>query len=291
MNEGFAVRNLAVKENLFSVILHISGTGFHSPLTTVILAQKEVFDMIELFSSPTVWASLATLTLMEIVLGIDNVVFISVLVSKLPKKTADRARKIGLALALVFRIMLLFVIAWIIGLSKPVFEAFGYEISWRDIILISGGIFLIYKATYEMHHAIEAPREEEVKRNAKAAFGAVIMQIVIIDAVFSVDSIVTAIGMAQHVEVMVAAVIISMAVMFVASGSIASFIARHPTTKMLALAFLLLIGFTLVAEGLDIHIPKGYIYSAMAFAVLVEAVNILALARKKARRKADRADM
>jgi predicted tellurium resistance membrane protein TerC len=242
--------------------------------------------MIELFSSPTVWASLATLTLMEIVLGIDNVVFISVLVSKLPKESADKARKIGILLALVFRILLLFVIAWIISLSKPVFEAFGYEISWRDIILITGGIFLIYKATYEMHHAIEDPIEEEVKSKAGVVFGAVIVQIIIIDAVFSVDSIVTAIGMAKHVEVMVAAVIISMGVMFVASGSIASFIANHPTTKMLALAFLLLIGFTLVAEGLDIHIPKGYIYSAMVFAVLVEAINIFALARKKAKRKA-----
>jgi predicted tellurium resistance membrane protein TerC len=237
-------------------------------------------------TDPAIWASLFTLTMMEIVLGIDNVVFISVLVSKLPKKQADRARKLGLALALVFRILLLLLLAWIIGLSEPVVSAFGLELSWRDIILISGGAFLLYKATYEIHHMIEEPLEEGMRERAKASFASIIFQIVLIDAVFSIDSIVTAIGMAQYVEVMIAAVIISMAVMFAASGAIASFIARHPTTKMLALAFLLLIGVTLVAEGLGFHIPKGYIYAAMGFAVLVEAINILAQnnRRKNARR-------
>lgn len=241
--------------------------------------------MLELLADPAVWASLATLTLMEIVLGIDNIVFISVLVSRLPKQSADRARKLGLALALIFRILLLAILAWIIGLSQPLFVLFDHAFSWRDIILFAGGAFLIYKATYEIHHAIEEPLEEDIKQKASSTFGAIILQILIIDAVFSVDSIVTAIGMAQHVEVMIAAVIIAMGVMFVASGTIADFITRHPTTKVLALAFLLMIGVTLVAEGLGFHIPKGYIYSAMAFAVLVESVNIVAQSRKLARRK------
>jgi len=247
--------------------------------------------MLDMLADPAIWASLATLTLMEIVLGIDNVVFISVLVSKLPKPAADKARQLGLILALVFRIILLLVIAWIIGLSATLFTAFEHDFSWRDIILISGGVFLIYKGTYEMHHEIEEPHEEELKQSAKAVFGAVLVQIVVIDAVFSVDSIVTAIGMAQHVEIMVAAVIISMGVMFFASGTIAAFIAKHPTTKVLALAFLLMIGFTLVADGLGFHIPKGYIYSAMAFSVLVEAVNILAKKRRDVRRAARRASV
>lgn len=240
--------------------------------------------MLNILADPAIWVSLATLTLMEVILGIDNIVFISVLVSKLPQDQADRARQLGLALALVFRIILLLVLAWIIGLSKPVFSAFEHAFSWRDIILIAGGAFLIYKATYEIHHVIEDPHEDDLQQKAGAEFGSIIAQIVVIDAVFSVDSIVTAIGMAQYVQVMIAAVIIAMALMFVASGPIAAFITRHPTTKMLALAFLLLIGMTLTAEGLGFHIPKGYIYSAMAFAVLVEAVNIIAQSKKKARR-------
>lgn len=240
--------------------------------------------MFDILANPTVWASLATLTLMEVVLGIDNIVFISVLVSRLPEDAANRARQLGLSLALLFRIVLLLIIAWIIGLSKPVFTLFEQDFSWRDIILISGGVFLIYKATNEIHEAIEEPDEDEMQQQAGAEFGKVILQIVVVDAVFSIDSIVTAIGMAQHVQVMIAAVIISMMLMYVASGTIAAFIARHPTTKMLALAFLLLIGTTLVAEGLGFHIPKGYIYSAMAFAVLVESANIIAGARKKSRR-------
>lgn len=240
--------------------------------------------MFDILANPTVWASLATLTLMEVVLGIDNIVFISVLVSRLPEDAANRARQLGLSLALLFRIALLLIIAWIIGLSQPVFTLFEQDFSWRDIILISGGVFLIYKATNEIHEAIEVPDEEEMEQKAGVVFGKVILQIVVVDAVFSIDSIVTAIGMAQHVQVMIAAVIISMMLMYVASGAIAGFIARHPTTKMLALAFLLLIGTTLVAEGLGFHIPKGYIYSAMTFAVLVESANIIAGARKKSRR-------
>ena len=237
--------------------------------------------MLELFLDPTAWASLATLTLLEIVLGIDNVVFISVLVSRLPAGTADRARKIGLALALVFRIILLFLIAWIIGLTEPIATFFGHAVSWRDLILITGGAFLVYKATVEIHHAIEEPQEVELARNAPSVFSSVIIQIVLLDMVFSIDSIITAIGMAQHLEIMITAVVIAMALMYFASASIASFIGKHPTTKMLALAFLLLIGVTLVADGLGVHVPKGYIYSAMAFAVVVEAFNIFAQARRK----------
>jgi predicted tellurium resistance membrane protein TerC len=239
--------------------------------------------MLELLTNPSAWAALATLTVMEVVLGIDNIVFISVLVSRLPKEQADRARKLGLTLALVFRIALLLVISWIIALDNPLFELFGHGFSWKDLILIGGGGFLLYKATHEMHAEIEEPHTAELGRQATMAFGAIIAQIIVIDMVFSVDSIITAVGMADHVEVMVAAVIIAVGLMFVASGPIANFVAQHPTTKMLALAFLLLIGVSLVADGLGFHIPKGYIYSAMAFSVLVEAINIIAKARRQAR--------
>jgi predicted tellurium resistance membrane protein TerC len=239
--------------------------------------------MIEFLTDPHVWASFVALSAMEIVLGIDNIVFISVLVSRLPQKEADNARRLGLALALIFRIALLLIISWIIGLTQPVISAFGLDLSWKDIILIAGGLFLIYKATHEMHAEIEEPREPGLKQAAKAAFNAIIIQIVIIDMVFSIDSIVTAVGMADHVEVMIAAVIIAVGIMFVASGPVANFVSRHPTVKMLALAFLLLIGVSLVADGLGFHIPKGYIYSAMGFSVLVEAINIIARGRRNAR--------
>jgi predicted tellurium resistance membrane protein TerC len=236
--------------------------------------------ILELLVDPNVWIAFAALTVMEIVLGIDNIVFISVLVSRLPQAQADRARKIGLALAMIFRIALLLVIAWIIALDQPVFEIFGVDLSWKDIILLAGGGFLIYKATHEMHAAIEEPHEPKLADKARATFSVIIGQIIVLDMVFSVDSIVTAVGMAEHVEVMIAAVIVAVSVMFVASGPVARFVADHPTTKMLALAFLLLIGVSLVAEGLGFHIPKGYIYSAMAFSVLVESVNIIAKKRR-----------
>jgi predicted tellurium resistance membrane protein TerC len=239
--------------------------------------------MLELLSDPAVWAAFGTLTVLEIVLGIDNIVFISVLVSRLPKEQADRARQLGLALALIFRIALLLVLSWIIGLDADVFTLFGQGFSWKDVILLAGGLFLIYKATHEMHAEIEEPHDENLAKTAKAAFSAIIVQIIVIDMVFSIDSIITAVGMAQHVEVMIAAVIVAVALMFVASGPIAGFVARHPTTKVLALAFLLLIGVSLVADGLGFHIEKGYIYAAMGFSVLVEAVNIIAKQRKLAR--------
>ena len=236
--------------------------------------------MLDLLLDPNVWVAFATLTVMEVVLGVDNVIFISVLVSRLPKAEAERARKIGLALALIFRIALLLVLSWIIALTAPVFSAFGHGFSWRDIILIAGGLFLLYKAVHEMHAEIEEPHEPELQIAARSALSAIIVQIVIIDMVFSIDSIVTAVGMAQHVEVMIAAVIVAVGIMFLASGPISSFVSRHPTTKMLALAFLLLIGVSLVADGIGFHIDKAYIYAAMAFAVMVEAVNIVASRRR-----------
>ncbi|WP_082530925.1 TerC family protein [Devosia sp. Root436] len=236
--------------------------------------------MLELLADPNAWIAFGTLTVMEIVLGIDNIVFISVLVSRLPKAQADRARQLGLALALIFRILLLLVISWIISLTQPAISAFGLNLSWKDLILIAGGVFLVYKATHEMHAAIEEPHEADLKAGASAVFSAIIAQIIVIDMVFSIDSIVTAVGMAEHVEVMIAAVIVAVGVMFVASGPVAKFVADHPTTKMLALAFLLLIGVSLVADGLGFHIPKGYIYAAMGFSVLVEAINIIAKQRK-----------
>jgi predicted tellurium resistance membrane protein TerC len=242
--------------------------------------------MLELLADPNVWIAFATLTIMEIVLGIDNIVFISVLVSRLPREQAEFARKLGIGLALVFRIVLLLLISVIVQLQDPVFEAFGHGFSWKDIILIAGGGFLIYKATHEMHAAIEDDHEVGVGDAAKASLQAILVQIVAIDMVFSIDSIITAVGMvpADQVAVMIAAVLVAVAVMFFASGPIAKFVADHPTTKMLALAFLLLIGVTLVADGLGFHIPKGYIYSAMAFSVLVEAINIVAKGRKLRRK-------
>ncbi|MDQ0315926.1 TerC family protein [Amorphus orientalis] len=229
----------------------------------------------EWIADPQIWASLVTLTVMEIVLGIDNIVFISVLVSRLPQAQADSARKIGLSLALVFRILLLLVISWIIGLTQPLFSLFGEAFSWRDIILLAGGAFLLVKGTLEIHAGIEGEEGEHGAKKAPPGFWSVIVQILLIDLVFSVDSIITAVGMAQHVEVMIAAVVISIGIMFIASGPVATFIKQHPTTKMLALSFLLLIGMALIADGLGFHIPRAYIYFAMAFSALVEVLNIL----------------
>jgi len=228
-----------------------------------------------------IWASLVTLTVMEIVLGIDNIVFISVVVSRLPAHLANRARRIGLALALIFRILLLSILTWLVGLTAPLFDVGGHAFSWRDAILVGGGLFLLVKATHEIHKGIEGDDEEGARGAAGTTFMAVIAQIIVIDMVFSVDSIITAIGMAQHIEVMVAAVVIAMVVMYVASGPVAIFIKKHPTTKMLALSFLLLIGVALIADGLGFHIPRGYIYFAMAFSAGVEVVNVLAHRRRQ----------
>ena len=236
----------------------------------------------ELLQDPAVWASFLTLTIMEIVLGIDNIVFISVIINRLPKEQAEQARRLGLFLALLFRIALLFVLTWIIGLKAELFSLFGQSFSWRDLILLAGGLFLVYKATAEIHEEFEGETEEDAaSRLSTATFASIIGQIIIIDMVFSVDSIVTAIGMAQHLEVMIAAVVVAVAVMYIASGTISTFIKRHPTTKMLALSFLLLIGVSLVADGMGFHIPRGYIYAAMGFSVLVEAINIMAGKKRK----------
>ncbi len=234
---------------------------------------------------PHAWAALAALTAMEIVLGIDNVVFISVLVSRLPAEAAKRARQIGLALALIFRIVLLFFLTWLIGLTAPVLKYGAWDLSWRDIVLIAGGLFLITKATREVHAEIEGGHEAPKAMATRSAFYLVVGQVIVIDIVFSLDSIITAIGMAQQIEVMVLAVLIAVAVMYAASGAVSGFIARHPTTKMLALAFLLLIGMALVADGAGFHIPRGYVYFAMAFAGGVEFFNMLAGRRRKEKPK------
>ena len=232
--------------------------------------------MMELLTSPEAWAALLTLTALEIVLGIDNVIFISVIVSRIPPAQAKRARQIGLLLALVFRIVLLSLLVWLIGLTEPIVIVRSVELSWRDIILIAGGAFLIAKATHEIHAEVESGHGEPGDEPKAGVFFMAIMQIIIIDIVFSLDSIITAIGMAQDIEIMVAAVIIACAVMYVSSGPVAKFVADHPTTKMLALAFLVLIGVALVADGFKFHIPRGYIYFAITFAMAVEAFNILA---------------
>jgi predicted tellurium resistance membrane protein TerC len=241
--------------------------------------------MMELLTSPEAWVALLTLTALEIVLGIDNVIFISVIVSRIPPAQAKRARQIGLLLALVFRIILLSLLVWLIGLTEPIIAVRGAELSWRDIILIAGGAFLIAKATHEIHGEVEAQDGEPDGEPKTSVFFWVIVQIIVIDMVFSLDSIITAIGMAQDLEIMIAAVVIACIVMYVSSGPVARFVANHPTTKMLALAFLVLIGVALVADGFQFHIPRGYIYFAMLFAAAVELFNVLA---RRNRRKAAR---
>jgi predicted tellurium resistance membrane protein TerC len=240
--------------------------------------------MIELLTSPEAWAALLTLTALEIVLGIDNVIFLSVIVSRIPPVQAKRARQIGLALALVFRILLLGILVWLIGLTQDVITVRGIGFSWRDIILIGGGLFLIGKATHEIHGEVEAREADDDAAPKPGAFFWVIVQIIIVDMVFSLDSIITAIGMAQDLEIMVAAVVIACVIMYVSSGPVAKFVADHPTTKMLALAFLVLIGVALVADGFKFHIPRGYIYFAIVFSAAVELFNVLAKTNRRKRR-------
>src|ERR1700691_7061 len=232
--------------------------------------------MIELWTSPEAWAALLTLTALEIVLGIDNVIFLSVVVARIPQPRAKRARQIGLALALLCRVVLLSLLVWLIGLTQIVVTVKGFAFSWRDIILIGGGLFLIAKATHEIHTEVEArdPASDDAPR--PSAFFWVVVQIIVIDAVFSLDSIITAIGMAQDLQIMIAAVVIACLIMYISSGPVAAFVAEHPTTKMLALAFLVLIGVALVADGFKFHIPRGYIYCAIAFSAAVELFNVLA---------------
>jgi predicted tellurium resistance membrane protein TerC len=232
--------------------------------------------MLDLLMNPEAWAALVTLTALEVVLGIDNVIFLSVIVSRVGEPRATRARQIGLALALIFRILLLSMLFWLIGMTTPVVTIGGYGFSWRDVILIAGGLFLIAKATHEIHAEVEGDDGDHGGARKASAFFWVIAQIIVVDLVFSLDSIITAIGMAQDIEIMIAAVIIAVAIMYVSSNPVAAFVARHPTTKMLALSFLVLIGVALVADGFKFHIPRGYIYFAMSFAFAVEVFNILA---------------
>lgn len=232
-------------------------------------------------SDPQIWVSLLTLTALEIVLGIDNLVFIAILAGRLPPEHQKQARHVGLALALITRLALLASIVWIIGLTKPLFEVLGHSVSWRDIILIAGGFFLLYKGTREIHHWLEGDAPHEAASRAKASFAGVIMQIMVLDIVFSLDSVITAVGMANELWVMAAAIIIAVGIMLVASGPLAAFVDQHPTVKMLALSFLLLIGMTLVADGAGFHVPKGYIYAAIGFSVAVEVLNQLAVRRRK----------
>ncbi len=239
---------------------------------------------LSLLTDPNAWAALVTLTVLEIVLGIDNLVFISVLTTRLDAARARRARQVGLSLAFVFRVIMLFGLTWLMGLTAPLFHVFHMGISWRDIILIGGGLFLIAKATHEIHAEVEA-RESDVAVSATAqAFALIIVQLVVVDLVFSLDSIITAIGMAEDIEVMIGAVVIAMIVMYAAANPVGTFIAEHPTTKMLALAFLVLIGVALVADGFEFHIPRGYIYFAMTFAAGVEAFNVMARRNRRRRR-------
>ena len=234
----------------------------------------------EWITDSQVWISLATLTLLEIILGIDNIVVISILAQKLPQAQRARARTVGISLALITRILLLLGIVWLASLTAPLFTALGKQISMRDIIMIGGGLFLLVKGTHEIHGVFE--KEEDVAAiNGKISFSAIIVQIVLLDIVFSLDSVITAVGMAQQTGVMIAAVVLALMLMLLASGVISAYIHQHPSLKMLALSFLMMVGVTLIAEGLEFHIPKGYIYFAMGFSGMVETLNLLAGSRKR----------
>jgi predicted tellurium resistance membrane protein TerC len=231
---------------------------------------------------PEIWASLLTLTALEIVLGIDNLVFIAILAGRLPAERQNRARQIGLALALLTRLALLASIAWIIGLTEPLFDLFGHPVSWRDMVLVTGGLFLLYKGTREIHHTLEGDGlEGEQAENGRTSFISVVTQIMLLDIVFSLDSVITAVGMANTLWVMATAIVIAVAIMLMASRPLAEFVQRHPTVKMLALSFLILIGMTLIADGAGLHVPKGYIYAAIGFSVGVEALNQFVARRRR----------
>ncbi|WP_429813051.1 TerC family protein [Ensifer sp. B1-9] len=247
-------------------------------------------DILLFAQDPAAWVALVTLVVMEVVLGIDNLIFISILTNKLPVEHREKARRVGIGLALVMRLALLGTVAWIVKLTTPVFEAFGHGFSWKDMILIAGGLFLVWKATKEIHHNVDPSDhgEDFIASSAINSFGAAIGQILLLDLVFSVDSIITAVGMTPHLPIMVIAVIAAVTVMLVAANPLANFIEKNPTIIMLALAFLLMIGTTLIAEGMGLHVPKGYIYAAMAFSALVEILNMVA--RNARLRKAGKLD-
>jgi len=233
---------------------------------------------------PQIWIGLLTLTALEIVLGIDNVIFISILAGKLPRAAQSRARRLGLAVAMVMRILLLLSLSWIMGLTRPFWSVLGFDVTGRAAILIIGGLFLIAKSTREIHEKLESTREHAALQ-AQASLSAVLIQILLLDVVFSLDSVITAVGMVDHIAVMVAAVVLAVAVMMIFAGMISRFVEKHPTLKMLALSFLLLIGVNLIGEGLGFHIPKGYTYFAMAFSVFVEMLNLKLRKQKRARVK------
>jgi predicted tellurium resistance membrane protein TerC len=243
--------------------------------------------MLDLLTDPNAWASLLTLTALEIVLGIDNIIFLSIVSSRLPPHQQRPARRIGLGLALIMRIALLLSITWIIGLTQPAFTVLGHTVSWRDMVLGGGGLFLLVKGTLEIHHMTEGEPEE--KGAAHPTFLSAIVQIMILDLVFSLDSVITAVGMADDVEIMIIAVVIAIIVMLVAAEPVSHFVNTHPTVKMLALSFLLLVGVALVADGLHFHIPRGYLYFAIAFSAGVEALNLLASRARRRRREAAKA--
>ncbi len=248
-------------------------------------------EFLHTLSSPDVWISLLTLSVLEIVLGLDNIIFISILVGKLPAESRDRARRIGLIGAFVMRIGLLSVLSWVMHLKEPLFTVLGNEITGKELVLLLGGLFLLYKATKEIHERVDGPlSEEEIATQKVSSVAGVVFQILLLDLVFSIDSVVTAVGMAQHLWVMIAANVIALGVMLLASKSIADFVDKHPTVKILALSFLLMIGLLLVAEAFEIHVPKGYVYFAMAYSVVVELINIRASNHKKAAKAAKAAD-
>jgi len=238
--------------------------------------------MFEWITSPEAWAALGTLIALEIVLGVDNIIFISILVGRLPENQRNSARKIGLALAMLTRLALLFSIAWVISLNKPWFTVVGQEISGRDLVLILGGLFLLAKATFEIHNSLEIV-EHKPAVALQAGFLSILVQIALLDIVFSLDSVITAVGLVQHISIMAIAIVLSVIVMLFAARPIGEFVDTHPTIKMLALSFLILIGFTLISEGFDIHVPKGYIYFAIAFSVGVEILNIRVRKRMETR--------
>ena len=254
-------------------------------------------DILQLFSDPTIWAALLTLIVMEVVLGIDNLIFISILSNKLPEANRQKVRRIGISLALVMRLALLSTIAWLVGLTAPVLDlgiqgatqphggpSFETQFSWRDLILIAGGLFLVWKATKEIHSSVDPTPNQDVFDKGRVAlgFGAAIVQILLLDIVFSIDSILTAVGMTEHLPIMIIAVVVAVAVMLVAADPLANFINNNPTVVMLALGFLLMIGAVLIADGFGVHVPKGYIYAAMAFSAGVETLNIWSRRRREA---------
>jgi predicted tellurium resistance membrane protein TerC len=239
--------------------------------------------MAELLADPQIWASLVTLTALEIVLGIDNLIFLSIVSGRLPKHQQRLARQIGLALALLGRIALLFSLTWIIGLTEPILAIAGLDLSWRDVVLLGGGVFLLFKGTMETHHMLEG--HEEGASVGSITFSTAVVQILVLDVVFALDSIITAVGLAEHLWIMITAVGIAMIVMLIAAGPVGDFVNEHPTVKMLALSFLLLVGVALIADGLHFHIPRGYLYFAIAFSAAVEGLNLWAAHARQKRRE------